>query len=91
MTFVPGVTAQGARDHHGLKKVLLVLDQPAYGADETFNAIRLATALALRDDTDVTVFLRYGMVARSGAPAQLRGGTIRSWSRRWCAASSTPP
>jgi uncharacterized protein involved in oxidation of intracellular sulfur len=40
-----------------MKKVLLILNQPAYGADETFNAIRLATALTRRDDVDVTVFL----------------------------------
>jgi uncharacterized protein involved in oxidation of intracellular sulfur len=40
-----------------VKKVLLILNQPAYGADETFNAIRLATALTRRDDTEVTMFL----------------------------------
>jgi uncharacterized protein involved in oxidation of intracellular sulfur len=38
-------------------KVLLILNQPAYGADETFNAIRLAKALTRKDDTEVTVFL----------------------------------
>ena len=36
---------------------LLILNQPAYGADETFNAVRLANALVRRDDADVTVFL----------------------------------
>ena len=40
-----------------MKKVLLILNGPAYGADETYNAIRLATALTRRDDVDVTVFL----------------------------------
>jgi uncharacterized protein involved in oxidation of intracellular sulfur len=40
-----------------MKKVLLILNQPAYGADETFNAMRLANALTRRDDTEVTVFL----------------------------------
>lgn len=40
-----------------MKKVLLILNQPAYGVDETFNAIRLANALTRRDDTEVTVFL----------------------------------
>jgi len=40
-----------------MKKVLLILNQPAYGADETFNAIRLATALTRRGDANVTVFL----------------------------------
>lgn len=40
-----------------MKKIVLVVNGPAYGADETFNAIRLAVALAKRDDTDVSVFL----------------------------------
>ncbi|MGH3329665.1 MAG: DsrE/DsrF/TusD sulfur relay family protein [Nocardioidaceae bacterium] len=40
-----------------MKKVLLILNGPAYGADETFNAVRLAVALARRDDTEVTAFL----------------------------------
>jgi uncharacterized protein involved in oxidation of intracellular sulfur len=38
-------------------KALLILNQPAYGADETYNAVRLANALARRDDTETTVFL----------------------------------
>ena len=33
------------------------MNGPAYGADETFNAMRLALALSKRDDADVTVFL----------------------------------
>lgn len=40
-----------------MKKVLLILNQPAYGADETFNPIRLANALTRRYDAEVTVFL----------------------------------
>jgi len=40
-----------------MKKILLVLNGPAYGADATFNAVRLAVALARRDDTDVAMFL----------------------------------
>jgi uncharacterized protein involved in oxidation of intracellular sulfur len=40
-----------------MRKVLLILNGPAYGADETFNAVRLAGALARRDDAEVTVFL----------------------------------
>jgi uncharacterized protein involved in oxidation of intracellular sulfur len=40
-----------------MQKILLVLNQPAYGADETYNAVRLANALTRRDDADVTVFL----------------------------------
>jgi len=40
-----------------MKKVLLIVNGPAYGSDETFNAIRLANALARRDDAQTTVFL----------------------------------
>lgn len=40
-----------------MRKVLLILNQPAYGKDETFNALRLANALTRRDDATVTVFL----------------------------------
>ena len=40
-----------------MKKLLLILNGPAYGADETFNAMRLAVALSHRDDAQVTVFL----------------------------------
>ena len=40
-----------------MKKILLVVNGPAYGADETFNALRLAVALAKRDDAEPRVFL----------------------------------
>lgn len=38
-------------------KVLLIVNGPAYGSDETFNAIRLAIALVRRDDTEARIFL----------------------------------
>jgi uncharacterized protein involved in oxidation of intracellular sulfur len=40
-----------------MKKILLIVNGPAYGADETFNALRLALALSRRDDVEVKVFL----------------------------------
>ena len=40
-----------------MKKVLIIINGPAYGADETFNAMRLALALSKREDAKVTVFL----------------------------------
>jgi uncharacterized protein involved in oxidation of intracellular sulfur len=40
-----------------MKKILLIINGPAYGADETFNAIRLASALGRREDAAVRVFL----------------------------------
>ena len=50
-----------------MKKILLILNGPAYGADETFNAVRLAVALAKRGDVDVTVFLMGDAVTRAVA------------------------
>jgi uncharacterized protein involved in oxidation of intracellular sulfur len=40
-----------------MKNVVLIINGPAYGSDETYNAVRLAVALATRDDTAVQVFL----------------------------------
>jgi uncharacterized protein involved in oxidation of intracellular sulfur len=40
-----------------MKKILLIINGPAYGADETFNAVRLAVALSKLDDAEVKVFL----------------------------------
>jgi uncharacterized protein involved in oxidation of intracellular sulfur len=40
-----------------MKKILFIVNGPAYGSDETFNAIRLANALSRRDDAEVTIFL----------------------------------
>lgn len=37
--------------------VLMIINGSAYGLDSTYNAIRLAAALAKRDDVTVTVFL----------------------------------
>ncbi len=40
-----------------MKRILLIVNGPAYGMDETFNAVRLAVALSKRDDAEVKVFL----------------------------------
>jgi uncharacterized protein involved in oxidation of intracellular sulfur len=40
-----------------VKNVLLVVNGPAYGSDETYNALRLAVALSRRDDVRPRVFL----------------------------------
>lgn len=37
--------------------ILIIINGPAYGADSTFNAIRLASTLSKRDDVTTTVFL----------------------------------
>ena len=39
------------------KNILIIIKGPAYGADETFNAVRLAGALSRRDDATPRVFL----------------------------------
>jgi hypothetical protein len=48
---------QDGPDHQHMKKVLLTLHKPVYGADESSDAIRLANAPTRRDDTEVTMFL----------------------------------
>lgn len=40
-----------------MKSLLIIINGPAYGSDETYNAVRLAVALARRGDVSVTVFL----------------------------------
>lgn len=38
-------------------KTLLILNDPAYGTERSYNGLRLAGALAKRDDSQVRVFL----------------------------------
>jgi len=38
-------------------KTLLILNDPAYGTERSYNGLRLAVALAKRDDSEVRVFL----------------------------------
>lgn len=38
-------------------KMLLILNEAAYGSDKTFNALRLAVVLARREDVEPRVFL----------------------------------
>jgi uncharacterized protein involved in oxidation of intracellular sulfur len=38
-------------------KVLLVLNDPPYGTERSYNGFRLASSLSLRDDTQIKVFL----------------------------------
>ncbi|GAB6987574.1 DsrE/DsrF/TusD sulfur relay family protein [Nocardioides pyridinolyticus] len=40
-----------------MKKILLIVNGPAYGVVATLNAIRLANSLVRRDDVQVTLFL----------------------------------
>lgn len=38
-------------------KALMIINGSAYGLDSTYNAIRLAAAMAKRDEVEMTVFL----------------------------------
>jgi len=38
-------------------RILLILNDPPYGTERCYNALRLAGSLAKREDTDVRVFL----------------------------------
>jgi uncharacterized protein involved in oxidation of intracellular sulfur len=38
-------------------KTLLILNDPAYGTERSYNGLRLVGSLAKRDDSDVRVFL----------------------------------
>jgi uncharacterized protein involved in oxidation of intracellular sulfur len=40
-----------------VKQILVIVNGPAYGSDETFNALRLSLALARHDDVHARVFL----------------------------------
>lgn len=37
-------------------KILMILNDPAYGTERSYNGLRLAGALTKRDDTEVRVF-----------------------------------
>lgn len=57
-----------------MQRILIVVNGPAYGSDETFNAIRLATALTRRDDSSVRVFLMGDAVGCAVAGQQTPDG-----------------
>lgn len=39
------------------QKVLIILNDPPYGTERSYNGLRLATTLGKRDETDLKVFL----------------------------------
>ena len=40
-----------------MSKVLIILNDPSYGTERSYNGLRLAGSLARRDDVEVRVFL----------------------------------
>jgi sulfur relay (sulfurtransferase) complex TusBCD TusD component (DsrE family) len=59
-------------------KVLIVVNGPAYGSDETFNALRLAIALSKRDDAQPRVFLMGDASLARSTDRRLRMAITRS-------------
>lgn len=57
-----------------MRRILLIVNGPAYGSDETFNALRLAVTLAKRGDVGVTVFLMGDAVSCAVAGQQTPDG-----------------
>jgi uncharacterized protein involved in oxidation of intracellular sulfur len=56
------------------RKVLLILNDPPYGTERSYNGMRLATALAKREDAEVRVFLIGDAVACAAAGQKLPNG-----------------
>lgn len=40
-----------------MQKLLFILNDPAYGTERSYNGFRLSRTLAMRDDTQVRIFL----------------------------------
>jgi uncharacterized protein involved in oxidation of intracellular sulfur len=55
-------------------KTLLILNDPAYGTERSYNGLRLAGALARREDTEVRVFLMGDAVGCAMANQQVPDG-----------------
>lgn len=55
-------------------RVLFILNDPPYGTERTFNGLRLADALAKRDDGEVRVFLMGDSVGAAMANQRLPDG-----------------
>lgn len=56
------------------RAILFILNGPAYGTEHSYNALRLARALAQRPDTTVRVFLMGDAVGCAVAGQQLPHG-----------------
>jgi len=55
-------------------KTLLILNDPAYGTERSYNGLRLAGALARREDAQVRVFLMGDAVGCAMANQQVPDG-----------------
>jgi uncharacterized protein involved in oxidation of intracellular sulfur len=57
-----------------MKKMLLILNDPPYGTERSYNGLRLAGSLAHREDTEVRVFLLGDAVGCAMANQKLPNG-----------------
>ncbi len=57
-----------------MSKTLLILNDPPYGTERSYNGLRLAGALAKRDDEEVRVFLMGDAAACAKAGQQTPNG-----------------
>ncbi len=55
-------------------KILLILNDPPYGSERSYNGLRLAGSLAKREEADVRVFLIGDAVACGAAGQQTPNG-----------------
>lgn len=58
-------------------KTLLILNDPAYGTERSYNGLRLAGALAKRDESEVRVFLIGDAVSCAMAAQKVPDGYYR--------------
>ena len=59
------------------RKVLFILNDPPYGTERVFNGLRLANAVAKREDADVRVFLMGDAVGAAMANQKVPDGYYR--------------
>jgi uncharacterized protein involved in oxidation of intracellular sulfur len=55
-------------------RILLILNDPPYGTERSYNGLRLAGSLAKREDTEVRVFLMADAVGCAAAGQQTPDG-----------------
>jgi uncharacterized protein involved in oxidation of intracellular sulfur len=71
---IPDAAATAARHDHGDVKTLVILNDPAYGTERSYNGLRLAHTLGKRDGEDVRVFLLADAVTCALAGQQTPNG-----------------
>jgi hypothetical protein len=63
-----------------LMKALFILNAPAYGSEQTYNALRLATALAKREHNDERIYLMGDAVVAAKRGQKVRLADWSEWA-----------